>query len=137
MQKTRWKWLIGSLVALGLAIAGTTCGVHKHKQAQVVSDLDKRAEIHFVKARSCVPAVVHRIMKRDGTAHLVKLMVQDKVFGTHKTEAYLNSAIEPIMVHCRAGAAVYGCRIDSKGAANSLSDIGKDHAKSAAYAVSS
>lgn len=135
MLKTRWKWLIGSLVALGLASAGTTCGVHKVKQAQSISDLDKRAEIHFAQAGFCVPSIVHKITQRDGTVHLIKLMARDKVFGTHETEDYLTSAVEPIMAHCREGAAVYGCRIDGGNTVNSMSDISRNHAKSAAYAA--
>ena len=139
MQNNHRKGLrIGGLcVALGLAILGTLAIArpkHKTPSEPELSRLDRKAQVHFDKARSEIPSVIRHIMD-DGLSNLAKLLANDKVSGSHETEAYIRKVIEPVLAHCRDGAAVYGCKIDEETAASELSAVSKDHVASAAYGL--
>ena len=137
MQNNHRKGLLigGLCVALGLAILGTLATARpKHPSPISTGDLtrlDREAQVHFEKARSEIPTVIQRIMD-DGLSNLATLLANDKVSGSHETEDYIRKVIEPVLAHCRDGAAVYGCRIDEETAASELSAVSKDHVVSAA-----
>ena len=64
------------------------------------------------------------------------LITGDKVSGTHKTQAYLDSAIRtPIVEPCRRGAKIYGCDVDSKAFGAALREVSRDTAKGTAFAT--
>lgn len=140
MKHTHRKRLLisGLCIVLALAIIGTLVISGPQPSTITTTDLtrlDKEAQVHFDNARAEIPSVIRRI-RNDGIMKLGWLMTQDKVSSSHKTETYIHSVIEPILKHCRAGAAVYGIRINEDAAEQEMSEISKDHVVSAAYGLS-
>ena len=100
--------------------------------------LDLAAARHFNEAERNVPVVVDELCSGSNFIKLCWLMTGDKISGTHKTQAYLESVIDSrIVAPCRRGAKVYGCDVDSKAFREALREVSRDTAVSAAFATGS
>ena len=143
MQKTPSK-IHRAVVFIGLAAALVLCAysgmVHKRvrppRARSPIEELDAQAKLHFDEAERNVPHVVADLTSTGSFIKLCRLMVEDKVSGTHKTQAYLDSMIRSRIVEpCRRGAKVYGCEVDESAIGKELLESGHSNAKAAAYAA--
>ena len=140
MQKTPTK-THRAVVFIALIAALALCAysgiVHKRvrppRARSSIEELDARAKIHFDQAERNVLYVVADLTSTGNFIKLCRLMAGDKVSGTHKTQAYLNSMIRSrIIEHCRRGAKVYGCEVDDSAIGKELLESGRSNAKAAA-----
>jgi len=104
-------------------------------KAASLTTMDERARPCFEAAEKNISQVVAELSGTETFLNLCALAVTDKVAGSNKLEQKIASVIEgPILVHCRKGAAVYGCGINPALARGYLSDLHRDAMVSAAYA---
>ena len=145
MQKSPTK-TCRAVVFVGLAAAVALCALSgiAHRRVRPprarpsIEELDARAKPHFDEVERNVPSVVADLTSNDNTLRLCWLMTGDKISGTHKTQAYLESVIDSrIVAPCRRGAKVYGCDVDSKAFREALREVSRDTAVSAAFATGS
>lgn len=143
MQKTPTKHhrgivYAGLAIALILGIAGRV--VQKYggtgSRRGTLKARDLAASRHFADAERNVPRVVAELSSGRNFIKLCWLMTGDKVSGTHKTQAYLNSVIRSRIVEpCRRGAKIYGCDVDSRAFGAALREVSRDTARGTAFAA--
>lgn len=126
----------GLLIAFSLGILGSCSPQDVPILRADIERLDEKAQPHFDEARRNIPTVVGKMTELGATCRLCKLMVRDKLAGTHETQDYLASILEqPIILPCHMGAEVYGCDFNSAGFLDNLKAVNADYAEIEAYAL--
>ena len=130
-------FLAGLLAALSLGVIGSCSLRAVPVLVADIDELDAKAQPYFDEARRNIPAVVEKLTEIGAICRLCGLMVRDKLTGSHETQDYLTSILEPpIITPCRMGAEIYGRGFNMTGFMESMKAVNADYAEIEAYALS-